>query len=52
MNVLMRQNQTARQQATWDEAIALMANDPEIQAEIAAIGVEFAIVELDGLKNS
>lgn len=29
-----------------------MANDPQIQAEIAAIESEFAITELDGLPNS
>ncbi len=51
IDVLMQRNQTASQQATWDEAIALMANDPEIQAEIAAIDAEFAIAELDGLKD-
>jgi len=41
-----------QQQTNWHEEIAAMADDPEIQAEIAAINEEFAIAELDGLKDS
>ncbi len=29
--------------------LSSMANDPEIQAEIAAIGQEFGVADLDGL---
>jgi hypothetical protein len=32
-------------------ALADMANDPEIQAEIAAINTEYAIAEMDGLEG-
>jgi hypothetical protein len=35
-----------------DIDLSEMANDPQIQAEIAAIESEFAITELDGLPNS
>ncbi|MBW4443700.1 MAG: DUF2281 domain-containing protein [Plectolyngbya sp. WJT66-NPBG17] len=52
IDVLVHQNQSASQQATWDQAIAQMANDPDIQAEIAAIDAEFAIAELEGLEDS
>jgi hypothetical protein len=31
------------------EQIAQMAQDPEIQAEIAAINQEFLVTEMDGL---
>lgn len=34
-----------------DMDLSEMANDPQIQAEIAAIESEFAITELDGLPN-
>lgn len=36
----------------FDLDLSEMANDPQIQAEIAAIESEFAITELDGLPNS
>lgn len=36
----------------FDPDLSEMANDPQIQAEIAAIESEFAITELDGLPNS
>jgi predicted RNase H-like HicB family nuclease len=32
-----------------DYDLSAMANDPEIQAEIALIGQEFAVADLDGL---
>jgi len=38
--------------ATYMEAqIRAMANDPDIQAEIAAINEEFAVTEMDGLSG-
>lgn len=49
---LMKQNQSVQQRIAWNEAIAQMATDPEIQAEIASINAEFAIAELDGLEDS
>lgn len=35
--------------AAIDREMAEMADDPEIQAEIATINQEFAVAELDGL---
>lgn len=40
--------QTAR---TFEEAMAQMAADPAIRAECAAIAQDFAIAEVDGLKD-
>ncbi|MGH2412447.1 MAG: hypothetical protein ACRDEA_01880 [Microcystaceae cyanobacterium] len=34
-----------------EEQIKAMADDPDIQAEIAAINQEFAITEMDGLSD-
>lgn len=34
-----------------EEQIKIMANDPEIQAEIALINQEFIITEMDGIDN-
>ena len=34
-----------------EEQIKAMANDPDIQAEIAAINAEFAVTEMDGLSS-
>lgn len=34
-----------------EEELTAMANDPEIQAEIAAMNAEFAATEMDGLEN-
>jgi hypothetical protein len=43
----------ARQLREPDEAeLSEMANDPEIQAEIAAINQEFALTEMDGLQSA
>jgi len=36
----------------WETQLAAMANDPDIQAELAAIDQEFAFAELDGLEKS
>ncbi|GAP98267.1 hypothetical protein [Leptolyngbya sp. NIES-2104] len=46
---LMKQNQSVQQRIAWNEAIAQMSTDSEIEAEIASINAEFAITELDGL---
>jgi hypothetical protein len=36
-----------------DEAeVSEMANDPEIQAEVKAINLEFALTEMDGLQSA
>lgn len=35
-----------------DEDLALMAHDPDIQREIAAINTEFASTEMDGLESA
>jgi hypothetical protein len=34
-----------------EEDIVAMANDPQIQAEIAAINEEFAVTDMDGLEG-
>ena len=34
-----------------EELLAMMADDPEMQAEIAAINGEFAVADFDGLGN-
>lgn len=34
-----------------EKQLAAMANDPNIQAEIAAINEEFAVAEMDGLEG-
>jgi hypothetical protein len=34
-----------------EEELAAMANDPDIQAEIAAMNQEFAVTEMDGVEN-
>lgn len=34
-----------------DDLLAMMADDPEMQAEMAAINAEFAIADFDGLEN-
>jgi hypothetical protein len=49
VDFLVQRNQSTSQQMNWDQGIAAMANDPEIQAEIAAVNAEFTISELDGL---
>jgi hypothetical protein len=43
----------ARQLRELDEAeLSLMADDPEIQIEIAAIHQEFVLTEMDGLQSA
>lgn len=34
-----------------EKDLAAMANDPDIQTEIAAINKEFAVTEMDGLRK-
>ncbi|PSB18324.1 DUF2281 domain-containing protein [Phormidesmis priestleyi ULC007] len=51
VDFLVQRNQNTTQRMNWDKKIAEMANDPEIQAEIAAIDLEFAIAEMDGLNS-
>lgn len=38
-------------QKTLEQQIAMMANDPDIQRELAEIEREFAVTELDGLEK-
>ena len=40
-----------RRQQEFDNAVAAMAEDPQIQAECAAIARDFAATEMDGLRN-
>lgn len=49
---LVQRTQKSSQKVDWDREIVAMANDPEIQAEIAAIDTEFADTEVDGLRDS
>jgi metal-responsive CopG/Arc/MetJ family transcriptional regulator len=40
-----------RRRQEFDRAIAAMAEDPQVQAECAAIARDFAATEMDGLGN-
>lgn len=40
-----------RRQQEFNRAVAAMAEDPQVQAECAAIARDFAATETDGLKN-
>ena len=40
-----------RRQQQFERALAAMADDPQVQAECAAIGRDFATTEVDGLGN-
>jgi len=40
-----------RRQQEFDRAMAAMAEDPQVQAECAAIARDFAAAEMDGLRN-
>jgi hypothetical protein len=40
-----------RRQQEFDSAVAAMAEDPQVQAECAAIARDFAAAETDGLGN-
>lgn len=56
INLMERIIKLVRQRAVptplRDDAIALMAQDPDIQREIAAVDAEFAHTEMDGLNTS
>lgn len=41
--------QTLTPQPDWTDDLTVMAADPQIQAELAAIDAEFAPTEMDGL---
>jgi hypothetical protein len=36
---------------TWEEGLAAMAADPEVQGELHRIEVEFSVTEMDGLEK-
>lgn len=38
-------------QQAFEQQIALMANDPDIQSELAEINRDFSVTELDGLEK-
>ena len=40
-----------RRQLEFEQALAAMAEDPQVQAECAAIARDFAGAEMDGLRN-
>ncbi|MBE9137880.1 hypothetical protein IQ254_11865 [Nodosilinea sp. LEGE 07088] len=46
---LLRVQESVAKDDTWVDALAEMAADPDIQAEITQINDEFAISEADGL---
>jgi hypothetical protein len=49
LNFLEQLSPIDRQVNLDEYDLSAMADDPEIQAEIAAIGQEFAVADLDGL---
>ncbi|RZM76666.1 hypothetical protein [Leptolyngbya iicbica] len=49
---LLRTPHPIELEENWDNALADMAADPDIQAEIAHIDDEFRVAEMDGLNNS
>ena len=40
-----------RRRLEFERAVAAMAEDPEVQAECAAIARDFAVTEMDGIGN-
>jgi hypothetical protein len=44
-------SKTFTTQKTFEQQIALMATDPDIQRELLEIDREFAVTELDGLEK-
>jgi metal-responsive CopG/Arc/MetJ family transcriptional regulator len=40
-----------RRRQEFESAVAAMAEDPQVQAECAAIAKDFAATEMDGLRN-
>ncbi|MDP2998351.1 MAG: hypothetical protein Q8N47_12760 [Bryobacterales bacterium] len=47
----LREYVARRRRQEFDSVVAAMAEDPQVQAECAAIGRDFAATELDGLGN-
>ncbi|BAS58772.1 MULTISPECIES: DUF2281 domain-containing protein [Leptolyngbya] len=52
VDFLMQRAQKVLQRSVWDQEITAMADDPDIQTELAAINTEFAVTEMDGLADS
>lgn len=42
---------TLEEAGSHDDTLAIMAADPEIQRELAAINREFSVADCDGLEN-
>jgi metal-responsive CopG/Arc/MetJ family transcriptional regulator len=51
VTVALREFAAQQKARAFEEAMALMAADPAINAECAAISRDFATTETDGLKN-
>ena len=49
--VSLQEYVSRRRRQEFDNAIAAMADDPQVQAECAAIARDFAATEMDGLGN-
>lgn len=49
--VSLREYIARRRQQEFESAIAAMAEDPQVQAECAAIAADFAATEMDGMGN-
>lgn len=47
----LREYVSRRRRQKFDSAVAAMAEDPQVQAECAAIARDFAATEMDGLGN-
>jgi hypothetical protein len=47
----LREYVARRRRQEFDSAVAAMAEDPQVQAECAAIARDFAATEMDGLGN-
>ena len=47
----LREYVARRRRQEFDSAVAAMAEDPQVQAECAAITRDFAAAEMDGLGN-
>ena len=47
----LREYVARRRRQEFDSVVAAMAEDPQVQAECAAIARDFAATELDGLGN-
>jgi hypothetical protein len=49
--VSLQEYVSRRRREEFDRSIAAMAQDPQVQAECAAIARDFASAEMDGLRN-